>query len=78
MPVTAVAPVTVKLAGQPTVRPVVGDTEEAMFTVPVKPFNGVTVIVEEAPVAPVLKLTGEVAVNWKSFAAVKVKTAVVL
>ena len=74
---TAVVPVTARLVGHPTIRPVVGDTVETMLTVPVKPFRGVTVIVDDAPVAPVLKLTGEVAVNWKSFAAVKVKTAVV-
>ena len=78
VPATAVVPVTDKLVGQPTVRPVVGDTVEAILTVPVKPFCGVTVMVEEAPVAPVLKLTGEVAVNPNSLAAVKVKTAVVL
>ncbi len=41
-------------------------------------MTGVTVIVDDAPVAPLLKLTGDVAVNEKSFAAVKVKDPVVV
>ncbi len=77
VPVTAVVLVTVRLAGQPTVRPVGGDVEVEMFTVPVKPPDGVTVIVEVAPVAPELKLTGEVAPMLKFFTAPKVKVAVV-
>jgi hypothetical protein len=77
-PVTAVALVTVRLVGQTTVRPDVGLTTSAMLTVPVNPLSGVTVIVEDEPVAPVLKLTGEVAVKVKSFVALKVKVAVTL
>jgi hypothetical protein len=72
VPVTAVVPVTLRLAGQLTVRPVDGVVDGVMLTVPVKPFSGVTVRVDDAPVAPLLKLTGEVAVNVKSFAALNV------
>ncbi len=71
-PVTAVVPVTVRLAGQPGVRPVVGVVEVVRVTVPVNPPDGVMVTVE-LPVAlralteaPVLKSAGEVAVIVKS------------
>src|SRR2546428_11383844 len=65
--------VTVRLAGQFAVRPVEGETTVLRVTVPVKPPDGVTVIVE-LPVAPVLKSAGEVAEIVKS--ALKVKVAV--
>ena len=55
-------------------RPVDGETTVLRVTVPVKPPDGVTVIVE-LPVAPVLKSAGEVAEIVKS--ALKVKVAVV-
>ena len=74
-PVTAVVPLTTRLAGHATVRPVPGLTTSLMLTVPVKPLAGVTVIVEDAPVAPVLKLTGDEAVNVKSFALLNVYVA---
>ena len=45
--------------------PVDGETVVVSITVPVKPCNGVTVIVE-LPVAPVLKSAGEVAEMEKS------------
>src|SRR2546426_8481409 len=43
-----------------SVRPVEGETTVLRVTVPVKPPDGVTVIVE-LPVAPVLKSAGEIA-----------------
>jgi hypothetical protein len=71
VPVTALAPVITRLAGQLAVRPVDGETVVTRLTVPVKPCNGVIVIVE-LPVAPVLKSAGEVAVIEKSPPKVKV------
>ena len=64
-PVTALAPVITRLVGQFAVRPVEGETVVVSSTVPVKPPDGVTVIVE-LPVAPVLKSAGDVAVIEKS------------
>ena len=74
VPVTVLELVTVRLGGQLAVRPVEGETTVLRVTVPVKPPDGVTVIVE-LPVAPVLKSAGEVAEIVKS--ALKVKVAVV-
>jgi hypothetical protein len=65
VPVTALEPVTARLDGQFALRPVDGETVVTRVTVPVKPFTGVTVIVE-LPVAPVLKSAGEVAAIVKS------------
>ncbi len=65
VPVTALGPVTVRLAGQLAVRPVTGETTVLRVTVPVKVPIGVTVIVE-LPVAPVLKSAGDVAEIVKS------------
>ncbi len=69
---TAVVPVTVRLAGQLGVMPVVGVVEVVRVTVPVNPPDGVIVMVE-LPVAlralteaPVLKSAGEVAEIVKS------------
>ncbi len=71
----AIAPlVTVRLAGQLAVRPVAGETTVLRVTAPVKPPDGVIVIVE-LPVAPVLKSAGDVAVIEKSAPIVKVKVA---
>ena len=56
---------TVRLAGQLAARPAAGETIVVRLTAPVKPPDGVTVIVE-LPVAPVLKSAGEVAVIEKS------------
>jgi hypothetical protein len=67
--VTSAVPVTVRLFGHPGVRPVPGEVEVVMVTVPVNPFSGVMVIVE-LPVAPELKSAGDVAVTSKSGAAV--------
>ena len=64
VPVTA-PDVTVRLAGQFAVRPVEGETTVLRVTAPVKLPIGVTVIVE-LPVAPVLKLAGDVAEIEKS------------
>jgi hypothetical protein len=64
VPVT-VPLVTVRLAGQLAVRPVAGETTVVRVTVPVKPPEGVIVIVE-LPVAPVLKFAGLVAEIAKS------------
>jgi hypothetical protein len=75
VPVTALGPVIVRLAGQLAVRPVVGETTVLRVTVPVKPPIGVMVIVE-LPVEPVLKSAGEVAEIEKSTVA-NVNTAVV-
>src|SRR3989475_4925239 len=69
-----IAVVCVRIGGQLAVRPVEGETTVLRVTVPVKPPDGVTVIVE-LPVAPVLKSAGEVAEIVKS--ALKVKVAVV-
>src|SRR3989442_11731852 len=63
--VAVVEQVTVRLGGQFAVRPVEGETTVLRVTVPVKPPDGVTVIVE-LPVAPVLKSAGEVAEIAKS------------
>src|SRR2546427_6096345 len=63
--VTGLEPVTVRLGGQFAVRPVEGETTVLRVTVPVKPPDGVTVIVE-LPVAPVLKSAGEIAEIVKS------------
>ncbi|TMH94339.1 hypothetical protein E6H37_07370 [Candidatus Bathyarchaeota archaeon] len=65
---------TVKLAGQLAARPVEGETTVVRLTAPVKPADGVIVIVE-VPVAPVLKSAGELAVIVKS-PPPKVNTAV--
>jgi len=65
VPVTVLELVTVRLGGQFAVRPVEGETTVLRVTVPVKPPDGVTVIVE-LPVAPVLKSAGEVAEIAKS------------
>ena len=65
VPVTVLELVTVRLGGQLAVRPVEGETTVLRVTVPVKPPDGVTVIVE-LPVAPVLKSAGEVAEIAKS------------
>jgi len=73
VPVTAPV-VTVRLAGQFAVRPVDGETTVLRVTVPTKPPDGVTVIVE-LPVAPALKSAGDVAVIVKSAAKVKVAVA---
>jgi len=62
----------VRLGGQFAVRPVDGETTVVRLTAPVKPPDGVIVIVE-LPVAPVLKSAGEVAEIVKS--ALKVKVA---
>ena len=72
VPVTGLDPVTARLVGQLAARPVDGETTALRVTVPVKPPDGVTVIVE-LPVAPVLKSAGEVAEIVKS--ALKVKVA---
>ena len=66
---------TVRLVGQLAARPVAGETTVVKLTAPVKPPDGVTVIVE-LPVAPVLKSAGELAVIVKS-PPPKVNTAVV-
>ena len=66
---TGAVPVTVRLLGQPGVRPVPGEVEAVMVTVPVNPFNGVMLMVE-LPVAPELKSAGDVAVISKSGAKV--------
>jgi hypothetical protein len=71
---TVLGPVTIRLRGQLAVRPVDGETVVARVTVPVKPPNGVIVIVE-VPVAPVLKSAGEEAEIEKS-TSVKVNVAV--
>jgi len=63
--VTALAPVITRLVGQLALRPVDGETVVVSCTVPVKPPDGVIVIVE-LPVAPALKSAGEVAVIEKS------------
>ncbi len=62
---TALGPVTVRLAGQFALRPLDGETTVVKVTVPVNPLNGVMVMVE-LPVAPVLKSAGDVAVMVKS------------
>jgi hypothetical protein len=64
VPVTA-PDVTVRLAGQFAVRPAAGETTVVRVTAPVKPPEGVIVIVE-LPVAPVLKFAGLVAEIVKS------------
>ena len=61
-----------RLVGQFAARPVDGETTVVRLTAPVKPPDGVIVIVE-LPVAPVLKSAGEVAEIVKS--ALKVKVA---
>ena len=73
VPVTALGPVTVRLAGQLAARPVAGETTVLRVTVPVNVPIGVMVIVE-LPVAPVLKSAGEDAEMEKSDA-LKVKMA---
>ena len=72
VPVTA-PETTVRLAGQFAARPVDGETTVVRVTAPVKPPEGVMVIVE-LPVAPVLKSAGEEAVIAKSAPTVKVNT----
>ena len=67
---------TVKLVGQLAARPVDGETTVVRLTAPVKPPDGVIVIVE-LPVAPVLKSAGDEAVIAKSTPVVKVNVAVV-
>ena len=63
-----------RLVGQLAARPVEGETTVARLTAPVKPPEGVMVIVE-LPVAPVLKSAGDEAVIAKSVPTVKVNTA---
>ena len=65
LPVTAAVLVTVRLAGQLGVRTVAGEGVAVRVTDPVKPPDGVTVIVE-LPVAPELKSAGEEAEIAKS------------
>jgi len=67
---------TVKLAGQLAARPVEGETTVVRLTAPVKPPDGVIVIVE-LPVAPVLKSAGELAVIVKSALGPKVNVALI-
>ena len=67
---------TVKLVGQLAARPVAGETTVVRLTAPVKPPDGVIVIVE-LPVAPVLKSAGDVAVIVKSAPGPKVNVALV-
>ena len=55
-------------------RPVAGETTVVRLTAPVKPPDGVIVIVE-LPVAPVLKSAGDVTVIAKSAPTVKVNIA---
>ena len=57
-------------------RPVEGETTVVRLTAPVKPPDGVIVIVE-LPVAPVLKSAGDVAVIVKSAPGPKVNVALV-
>ena len=65
---------TVRLGGQLAARPVAGETTVVRLTAPVKPPDGVIVIVE-LPVAPVLKSAGDVTVIAKSAPTVKVNIA---
>jgi hypothetical protein len=65
---------TVRLVGQFAARPLAGETTVVRLTAPVKPPEGVIVIVE-LPVEPVLKSAGEDAEIEKS-TRVKVNTAV--
>jgi hypothetical protein len=65
----------VRLAGQLAVRPVAGETTVISVTAPVKPPDGVIVIVE-LPVAPVLKFAGLVAETVKSGPATALVTIV--
>ena len=74
VPVTALASVTARLTGQLAVRPVAGETTVLRVTVPVKPPDGVIVIVE-LPAAPALKSAGDEAVIEKSAPTVKVNVA---
>ena len=74
VPVTALAPVTARLTGQLAVRPVAGETTVLRVTVPVKPPDGVIVIVE-LPAAPALKSAGDEAVIEKSAPTTKVNVA---
>ena len=55
---------TVRLLGQPGVRPVLGEVDVAIVTVPANPFDGMMVIVE-LPEAPELKSAGDVATSEK-------------
>jgi len=73
VPVTA-PETTVRLVGQLAARPVDGETTVVRLTAPVKPPDGVMVIVE-LPVAPVLKSAGDEAVIAKSAPTLKVNTA---
>ena len=71
---TALELVTVRLAGQLAARPVDGETVAVRVTVPVKPPEGVIVIVE-LPAPPALKSVGEVAEIEKSAAKVNAAAA---
>ena len=75
VPVTA-PETTIRLVGQLAARPVDGETTVARLTAPVKPPDGVIVIVE-LPVAPVLKSAGELAVIVKSALGPKVNVALI-
>ena len=56
----ALAVIAVAVVGQVTVRPVAGVTTDARLILPAKLKVLVRVTVIEAPVAPLLKLTGDV------------------
>jgi len=60
IPVTDPFPLRVRLLGQPGLRPVVGEVDVVMATVPVNPLKGVMVIAE-LPEAPELKSAEDVA-----------------
>ena len=62
IPVTDAFPLTgtMRLVGQPGVRPGLGEVDVAIVTVPANPFDGVMVMVE-LPEAPELKSAGDVA-----------------
>ena len=62
----ALAVMLVAVVGQVTVRPVAGETTEARLIVPAKFWTLVRVTVIAEPVAPLLKLTGEVTDMVKS------------
>lgn len=66
-PVTVPFPLTgtVRLLGQPGLRPVPGEVDAVMATAPVNPLNGV-IVIAELPEAPELKSAGDVAVISKS------------
>jgi hypothetical protein len=69
VPVTGVVPLTLRVLGQPGLRPVPGEVDVAIVMVPVNPLVGVMVMVE-LPEAPELKSAGDVAKIEKSGAKV--------